>query len=38
MFKMGPEELRPVPAFHNLNEIYNTEEALQRERYVVTQI
>ncbi|OXM76047.1 galactokinase [Cryptococcus neoformans Bt63] len=32
MFKMGPEELRPVPAFHNLNEIYNTEEALQRER------
>lgn len=35
---MGPEELRPVPAFHNLNEIYNTEEALQRERYVVTQI
>ncbi|AAW46834.1 galactokinase, putative [Cryptococcus deneoformans JEC21] len=32
MLKMGSEELRPIPAFHNLSEIYNTEETLERER------
>lgn len=38
MLKMGSEELRPIPAFHNLSDIYNTEETLERERYAVTQI